>query len=178
MIKFVPLSESGHTHFAEDLYESAFPESERPDFDSLKERNRNFRFLVALNDKEPIGILTYWTFEEFVYIEHFAIDEDLRDQGFGKAVFLNFLSRHTEQVILEVELPHDETSEHRLEFYTSMGLCQNPQEYWQPSYENPEKLEMPMLILSKMELDDDEFLDVRNVLYSNVYKYTSKIFTK
>ena len=51
------------------------------------------------------------------------------NQGLGKAVFLNFLSQQTQQIVLEVEHPHDETSEHRVEFYSSMGLYINPQDY-------------------------------------------------
>ena len=137
MIQLTDLSQSDHPHFAKDLFESAFPDEERPPFGELKNRNTDkFHFMVATNDDgdEPIGILTYWTFDDFVYIEHFAIDEDLRNQGLGKAVFLNFLSQQTQQVVLEVEHPHDETSEHRVEFYSSMGLYTNPQDNLQPAY--------------------------------------------
>ena len=85
MIDFEPLSESRHSHFAEKLFESAFPEEERPPFRSLEDRDERFHFLVATIDDEPLGILTYWVFEEFVYIEHFAIDKEFRNQGLGKA---------------------------------------------------------------------------------------------
>lgn len=171
MISLTPLANSGHTHFMRDLFESAFPEEERPPFDDLAHRDGSlFHFLVVLNEEEPVGLLTYWDFEDFVYVEHFAIVKDLRDQGFGKAAFLNFLSQQHKQVLFEVELPHDEESEHRIEFYSSMGLCQNPQEYMQPSYRNPQHLAVPMLIMSKYELDDDAFEEMRNILYTKVYR--------
>ena len=128
--------------------------------------------MVATNGSdqgEPVGILTYWTFDDLVYIEHFAIDEELRNQGLGKAVFLNFLSQQTQQVVLEIEHPHDEASEHRLEFYASMGLFQNPQDYLQPSY-HVDQVTVPMIIMSKYELDDDEFEEIRELLYREVYK--------
>ena len=109
MITLLPLSESGHTHYFKDLFESAFPEDERPSFDAVRERSdERFHFLVVENDDEPVGLLTYWNFDDFVYVEHFAIDEDMRDQGFGKAAFLTFLSQQHKQVLFEVELPHDE----------------------------------------------------------------------
>lgn len=174
MIQLTDLSKSDHPHFAKDLFESAFPDEERPPFGELKHRNKSkFHFKVATNvgdnSEEPVGILTYWTFDELVYIEHFAIDEDLRNQGLGKAVFLNFLSQQTEQVVLEVEHPHDETSEHRIEFYASMGLFQNPQDYLQPSY-HKDQVTVPMIIMSKYELDDEEFVQIRDLLYREVYK--------
>ena len=170
MITLTPLADAGHPHYIKDLFESSFPESERLSFDATRHReDERFHFLVVEKDDDPIGLLTYWTFDDFVYVEHFAIDEEMRDQGFGKAAFLTFLSMQHSQVLFEVELPHDEVSEHRVEFYSSMGLCQNEQEYWQPSYSDPQRLEMQMLIMSKYELDDDAFDECRAVLYSEVY---------
>ena len=169
----ISLADSGHTHYARDLFESAFPEEERPPFDEMVRRDSPlFHFLLVHNEDEPIGLLTYWDFEDFVYVEHFAIDEEMRDQGFGKAAFLNFLSQQHKQVLFEVELPHDEVSEHRIEFYSSMGLCQNPQDYIQPSYRDPQHLAIPMLIMSKYELDDDAFDEMRDTLYREVYHRT------
>ena len=79
MITFKNLSESDHPHFAQELFEEAFPEQERPPFSSLRHRDAGkFHFLVAENGDEPVGILTYWSFEDLVYVEHFAIDEELR----------------------------------------------------------------------------------------------------
>lgn len=169
MITFTNLSESDHTHFAQELFEEAFPEQERPPFSSLRHRDAGkFHFLVAENGDEPVGILTYWTFDDLVYVEHFAIDEELRNQGLGKAVFLNFLSQQQDQVVLEIEQPNTEEADHRLEFYASMGFFQNPQPYVQPSYHNDGQT-VPMIIMSKYELDDDEFSEIRDLLYREVY---------
>lgn len=169
MITFVPLAESDHPHFAQDLFEEAFPEHERPPFSSLRHRDSGkFHFLVAENGDEPVGILTYWTFNDLVYVEHFAIAEELRNQGLGKAVFLNFLSQQQEQVVLEVELPNTEEADHRVEFYASMGFFQNPQPYVQPSYHNDART-VPMIIMSKYELDDDEFEEIQALLHREVY---------
>ena len=101
MITFSSLAESDHSHFAQELFEEAFPEQERPPFSTIRRRDSGkIHFLVAENGDEPVGILSYWTFDDLVYVEHFAIDPDLRGQGLGKAVFLNFLSQQREQVVL------------------------------------------------------------------------------
>ena len=169
MITFTNLADSDHSHFAQELFEEAFPEQERPPFSSLRHRDAGkFHFLVAENGDDPVGILTYWTFDDLVYVEHFAIDEELRNQGLGKAVFLNFLSQQTEQVVLEVELPNTEEADHRVEFYASIGFFSNPQHYIQPSYHNDDR-SVPMLIMSKYELDDDEFEEIKQLLYREVY---------
>lgn len=169
MIAFTNLADSDHSHFAQQLFEEAFPEQERPPFSTIRHRDAGkFHFLVAENGDDPVGILTYWTFDELVYVEHFAIAEELRNQGLGKAVFLNFLSQQTEQVVLEVELPNTEEADHRIEFYASMGFYQNPQPYLQPSYHGDNR-SVPMIIMSKYELDDDEFLEIERLLYREVY---------
>lgn len=174
MIQLTDLSQSGHRHFAKDLFESAFPDEERPPFGELKHRNKQkFHFMVATNDTDDgdefVGILSYWTFDDFVYIEHFAIEEELRNLGLGKAVFLNFLSQQQKQIVLEVELPHDETSDHRIEFYSSMGLISNPQQYIQPPYKKGQ-VSVPMMIMTKYEINDEEFSEIREILYHEVYK--------
>lgn len=169
MITFIPLADSDHSHFAQELFEEAFPEQERPPFSSLRRRDSGkFHFLVAENGDDPIGILTYWNFDDLIYVEHFAIAEELRGQGLGKAAFLNFLSQQQEQVVLEVELPNTEEADHRLEFYASMGLFRNTQPYVQPPYRTG-GTEVPMIIMSKYELDDDEFDEIRQILYREVY---------
>lgn len=170
MITFTNLADSDHSHFAQNLFEEAFPEEERPPLSSLRHRDAGkFHFLVAENGDDPVGILTYWTFPGLVYIEHFAIAEELRNQGLGKATFLGFLTQQTEQVVLEVERPVNEEAEHRIEFYASMGLFQNPQPYTQPPYRRGGK-EVAMIIMSKYELDDDEFEEIRALLHHEVYK--------
>lgn len=171
MIEYIPLSESGENHFAKELFESAFPENERPSFSRIKDREEeNFHFLVASIDDEPIGILSYWEFEEFSYIEHFAIAKDVRNRGLGKAAILDFMMQHPNQVVLEAETPVSEQAERRLEFYTDLGFTQCSQEYWQPSYRE-QKLQVPMLLMTRYELDDEEFEEVREILYKTVYHY-------
>ena len=176
MIQFTELSDSGFNHFAKELFESSFPDNERPPFATVKERTQpNFHFLVAtIDNDEPIGILTYWDFEEFAYIEHFAIDTEYRNKGMGKACILNFMLQHPDQVVLEIERPVTEQAEHRMEFYTDLGFTQNPQDYVQPSYYKNE-LAVPMIIMSKYELDDGEFDEVRAQIYKEVYHYKGKI---
>ncbi|MDY5969736.1 MAG: GNAT family N-acetyltransferase [Bacteroidales bacterium] len=179
MIRFIELSESGHRRFAEDLFEDAFPLKERPKFDVVEDREENnFHFLVVTNDDDPIGIFTYWNFPEFNYIEHFAIAPEFRGQGMGKATMLNFMLDHPEQVVLEIELPDTEQAEHRLEFYTDLGFTRQSQEYVQPSYHGDKTPEVPMIIMTKYELDDGEFEEITQVLYEKVYHRRPKMRAK
>ncbi len=171
MLEFTELDDSRHRRFAEDLFEDSFPLSERPKFSEIEKRdNANYHFMVVTNEDEPIGIFTYWTFAEFNYIEHFAIARELRGQGFGKATMLHFMMQHPEQVVLEIEEPNTEQAEHRLEFYTDLGFTRQSQDYIQPSYHARKTPAIPMLIMTKYELDDGEFEEVKTILYKEVYR--------
>ena len=85
---------------------------------------------------------------------------------------LSFLAQYPDQVVLETELPSTEQADHRLEFYTDLGFTRNPQEYWQPSYHKRNTLALQMIVMSKYQLDDGEFDELRNLLYREVYHYS------
>ena len=56
MITFTNLADSDHSHFAQNLFEEAFPEQERPPFSIIRQRDAGkFHFLVAENGDEPVG---------------------------------------------------------------------------------------------------------------------------
>ncbi|EJX06235.1 acetyltransferase, GNAT family, partial [gut metagenome] len=73
--------------FMENLITTAFPAEEYRALEQLKEytdKVERFHNNVILGDEQPIGILTYWNFEDFYYIEHFATVPSMRNKGYGK----------------------------------------------------------------------------------------------
>jgi hypothetical protein len=60
-------------------------------------------------------------------------------------------------------------SENRIEFYSSMGLISNPFNYLQPSYHG-DQVTVPMIIMTKYEIDDEEYAEICDILYREVYK--------
>ena len=86
----IQLTEIKTTHenytFMENLLETAFPLQERRNSDQQRkntDENQLFHNALITDDVLLIGLLTYWDFDTFVYIEHFAIDNSLRDRGYG-----------------------------------------------------------------------------------------------
>ena len=63
--------------FSKDLYEKSFPIEERRDFSLVLDIYKTD--LLSLNliyDNETmVGILNYWDFNDFLYIEHLAVSE-------------------------------------------------------------------------------------------------------
>lgn len=129
------------------LYQSAFPEAERRTESALASMVDHP--LLSLNtieiDREFAGLLNYWNFGSFFYIEHFAIVPSKRNQGIGRQLLQHFAQGKT--VVLECELPEDDFSKRRILFYQNLGFQIYPFSYTQPPY-SLDKPPVPMLLLT------------------------------
>ncbi|QCR22783.1 GNAT family N-acetyltransferase [Pontibacter sp. SGAir0037] len=133
------------------LYETAFPASERRDFGVLLELLQEpAMYLHAVILKGNIvGLIVHWKWEDILYLEHLAIVSGMRGRGIGQQA-MEWLLKHNQQVcILEVEKPEDEASEKRIAFYKRLGFRLHSEfNYAQPPYRRGEKAVL-MLLMSK-----------------------------
>ena len=98
-------------------------------------------------DGLTVGYICLWSFEEFIYVEHFAILKEYRNQNMGSAFLSEFLKEVSKKVILEVERPVDDIAKRRIEFYKRAGFYVNMYDYIQPTY-YPGADKIPMYICS------------------------------
>ena len=168
MIEFKEIS-ADNLCFAKNVFETSFPIEERPPFDIiLNSRDKTvFHFNIVYIDGNPVGIFSYWTFDKFSYVEHFAVAEKYRNNGMGQMIMKHFLSGIT-QVVLEVEMPATAMAQRRIDFYKRLGFDTNPHNYIQPSYHNDGN-SLPMIIMSLSPLSDERFAEVKQCLYTEVY---------
>lgn len=168
-------SEHEHYGFVEALLHTAFPENERRDDDRQRwnaDNEEQFHCLLASDGKSHVGVLTYWDFDTFLYIEHLAIDEALRGKGYGKDVLGTFLGSHTKPVVLEVEHPTDEASRRRISFYERCGLALWRCDYLQPPYrEADEWLPLYLMVTPGFSFEHDYEL-ISQTIHQNVYGRT------
>lgn len=122
------------------IYETSFPIDERREFDSLlhlAQQNGAYKPEVVCKNGTVVGFISSWNFDEWRYIEHFAVDAALRGCGIGREVLRNFVERDARPVVLEVEPPIDKMSCRRVEFYTRQGfVLHNSYQYIQPPYDS------------------------------------------
>lgn len=137
------------------LYESAFPQEERRHKSALlKKIIEEPRFscnAILSDDKSFLGLFNYWDFGRFCYVEHFAIEPNIRNNGIGNKVMSAFLNEHP-ICILEAELPTEDLSKRRLSFYNRLNFNVIKTDYKQPSYHNDGKL-YPMYLLGTEGFD-------------------------
>ena len=162
--------------FVEKLLQSAFPPDERRDDRQQRiytERNDKFHCLLIRDFDKPVGLLTYWDFTDFLYVEHFAIHEDLRSSGYGTQALHMFLQEAGRPVVLEVEMPRlkGDITHRRIAFYRRQGFSLRKMAYRQPPYRDGDGW-LPMKIMTHgygtfgwLKMADT----VRQTIYREVY---------
>jgi len=171
-IERISTKDVAHYEFVENLLITSFPQEERRELEDQRDFTDNnplFHVRIILDDNKPVGLITYWDFDDFYYIEHFAVSPEARNGGYGKKV-LTLLDDHlTKPIVLEVEEPCDEMSIRRVGFYTRMGYQMWERAYLQPPYRKGEGF-LPMFIMAKGDLDMEKDFDrVKGRIYKHVY---------
>lgn len=155
------------------LMEQSFPPDERRTYAEQKSLLSNPQYCIyILPDTASSGIkafLAVWTFNDFVFIEHFAVNPLYRNSGFGSAMLKEAVQQMHHMVCLEVELPVQETAKRRIGFYERNGFFLNHYPYMQPPISDG-RSPVPLLIMtSGSSISEERFLEIKNVLYKNVY---------
>ncbi|MBE6890125.1 MAG: GNAT family N-acetyltransferase [Ruminococcaceae bacterium] len=155
------------------ILEQSFPTTERRDRTGhLAEfSEERFNSVCYIPDK-LMGFLNYWDFDDFIYIEHFAVSPELRGQGTGSAL-MSYLKELTDgrKLVLEAEPPTDSgIAARRVAFYERLGFKLNSYNYIQPPLIKGEK-PIPLVIMSyPAPLSPDEYSMIRERMYRDVYK--------
>lgn len=148
-IHFHPILNAHNIFFklAWKLYEEAFPANEKRFLNEqiqLFEKS-NYFFQALLFENQFIGFLGFWEIDDFIFIEHFAIQPQERGKNYGTLVLNSFLQNKT-KVILEIEPPLEKESIKRLHFYEKLGFVQNELHHFQvPFRKNDEKVKLHLL---------------------------------
>ena len=177
MIEFKKIEGSSDPLFARlyDLYREAFPPSERRTLDELKrilDTEPRFTASALMREGQFTGFFTYWTFDRFVYGEHFAVDPTLRGQNLGTETIRSFLALHTLPVVLEVEMPDEPDAIRRIHFYERNGFKVVQHPYAQPYYDGSGRM-LPMLIMTNdTHFANKHFPLIKKTLYEEVYGVT------
>ena len=156
------------------VMEKSFPSIERRDYEGQKKLfyKDNYNVLGYKNDNNEVcAFLAYWKFENFNFIEHFAVNSNLRGNGIGTKLFKDYLRINIKLTVLEVEVPEEEMAVRRVKYYEKLGMKLNHYDYMQPPLQKNKEL-FPLKIMSyKKKINSDEFEEIKRIIYSNVYKY-------
>lgn len=173
MIFFKEINTSSeHYPFMEALMHTAFPIQERRNDEEQRHNtdyNPLFHSNLIIDNNTPVGLINYWDFKTFRYIEHFAIDNNLRSKGYGQAVITRLKEESKRPMVLEVEEPMDETTQRRISFYQRQGFVLHKHPYLQPPYREGDSW-FPLCLMSYGPLDmDKQYEEIKTTIYREIY---------
>lgn len=118
------------------VYSESFPLNERR---TIEQQIRicekpQYRINAYLSENQFIGFIAFWTNDEFVFVEHFAIVPEFRNRKLGSTILKLFVEVLITPVILEIDPPTDELTQRRLRFYELSGFVMNDHSHFQPPY--------------------------------------------
>lgn len=171
-IKFKRVTDTANDEyiFAEKLLVESFPTDEYREIEEQRKNvknHENFHMNIIYSQSVPVGIISFWRFNTFTYVEHFAILPTLRNREYGAAAIKKLIEKE-KTIILEVEKPIDETSRRRIAFYNRCGLTLCEKEYIQPAY-RIDSNEVPMHLMSCGIKLNETFEYIKNSIYCTVY---------
>ena len=173
MFQIRPLQENlSEIQFSKTLYEESFSPEERRNFYDLIEikKNNPLELNILYKEEIPVGILNLWDFKDYLYIEHLAISPQYRNQKIASNI-LSILNKTSKLIVLEVELPTDEISTRRIEFYKRNSFSIQPYKYYQPPYrkgENP--IEMHLMANVQMPIVEIKYNEIIDTIRKKVYE--------
>lgn len=155
-----------------DLMEISFPNNEYRTYDEQKELLNNLEYSIYVLRNEPKVIkafISVWKFNEFSFIEHFAVNPEYRNAGIG-AYVLNKTAELLDGIVcLEVEPPETKIATRRIEFYKRNNFFINEYPYMQPPISKG-KNAIPLFIMtSGSKVNEYVFQKIKATLYHKVY---------
>ena len=156
-----------------NLMEEAFPSVERRSYEDAKKLlcEELYNIIVDKDENDNItAFIASWEFNDFNYIEHFAVEGKIRGNGIGTSMLQAYLNKSNKPIFLEVEPPENDVSLRRIEFYKRLGFHLNNFEYLQPPMQRQHDF-LPLKIMSyPIIAEEDDFMNFKNIVYNKVYK--------
>ena len=124
-----------------------------------------------MEDGKFVGFMSYWNFDGYTYIEHFAVSPELRGRNIGRAMMEYVFKAVNNNVLIEVELPETEMARRRIGFYKRLGFCPHHDiEYIQPPYSDGLS-PLPLMLMTHGNVDMSDWQRTVAPMLREVYRY-------
>ena len=159
----------------DDVYsimEDSFPADERRPYNEQKMllNKDNYKVYVIKDTSCRISaFIAVWSFNDFIFIEHFAVDSSFRNSGIGSSVLNDIKNKYNKIICLEVEPPKSEITRRRVGFYERNGFYLNHYPYVQPPISKGKNPVPLMIMTTDKEISEEEFIDIKESIYKKVY---------
>lgn len=155
------------------LYRSSFPAHELrlpPDQRDVMS-DPLYHFDVCLLDGALAGLILYWDFGAYIYVEHFCVEPSLRGHGLGTLILAE-LARQNKTIILEIDPLVDDASVRRKGFYERCGYVANAFAHVHPPYQAANRGHELIVMSYPHAISQSEFDSFTLDLGEKVMKYS------
>ena len=175
--KIIKHDNSEEWNKAWNLYESSFPKAERRKLkDHLRASEDSLFHPASIWEEDKfVGIVFYWEWDNYRYIEYLAVTPELHGYGYGSRIIKKVRdSEHT--IILEIDPLINELSVRRLQFYERAGFALTPYRFVHLPYRlDGEPQELLILSYPKM-ITKEQHTDFLDFIDTHVRNYCEKPF--
>ena len=158
------------------LYRSSFPAHELrlpPDQRDVM-GNPLYHFDMCLLDGALAGLILYWDFGTYIYVEHFCVEPNLRGHGLGTLILRALAQQNDKPIILEIDPLVDDVALRRRDFYTRCGYVQSDYKHIHPPYQCANRGHELIIMSYPRAISQAEFDAFTFDLRSKVMKYAEK----
>ena len=162
----------------EDSYYKAFSYLYKKSFPIFEQRTQeqqerafnhpNYNLQAFFDGNLFVGVVSFWEFAQYIYVEHLAIMDEHRGKGYGHKMIQNFVRTNLKKIILEIDPLVDDTSFARLRFYKDCGFFENPYDHKHPPDRKGFKPHSLLVLSSKNRISESEYeifkSDLENVV--------------
>lgn len=179
---FTRIDSTSHPLFAEcrKIYCNNFPPEEQRELQEQErvfKTYRNFHFMAITECDKVVGLITYWRFINCFFIEHLAIHNNYKGQGYGSRAIehLKQLSDNDRvPALLEIEIPDTPKKIRRAGFYTKLNFDMSSISHFQPPFhEGEQPLEMRLMCYPYI-IGEQEYNRFKEQYYSIMPDFSPK----
>lgn len=155
-----------------ELMEMSFPSDEYRPYDEQQALLHHPAYAIYglfTKSRDMKAFVAVWDFDEFAFIEHFAVNPQHRNGGIGSYILSELLERLGKTVCLEVEPPETEIARRRIGFYQRNHFFFNAYPYTQPPISHGKKAVPLYIMTSGSKVDEGAFEKIKGTLYAQVY---------
>ena len=155
-----------------NLYEDSFPIAERRKVEDHIRACQDERFfpLSSWDGEELIGLMFFWEWDSYRYLEHLAVNPNLRGQNYGTQL-LRYLRDSEHTIILEIDPLINELSVRRLQFYERAGFTLTPYRFMHLPYRIDSVLQELLILSYPQMITKEQHNDFLNFIDDHVRNY-------
>lgn len=154
------------------ILEEAFPSAELRQYNLMKhffDKEEVIFFGIKQNNELAVVLLS-WEFDDFAFLENFAVHKKYRNNGLGSVCLKKVKEYYKVPIVLEVEKPYDDISKRRIGFYERNGFILSTYGYNQPPL-NKTINDIPLVMMRYPNaLDETTFVKIKKQIFNRVYQ--------